>query len=140
MRKNLLTGLIAVGLIAAGGTGFAMAKVQQKTQDPVYFMQEQGMGQGQMTQMMNTTNQSNTSTNKSDQELNNAFEQMLPYMKEMHPNLTDDQLKALFEQMHGQNGPCSNAAGNGNAAGNSNTTGNNNATENGMMGTSNSNL
>jgi hypothetical protein len=122
MKKNLLTGLIAIGLITAGGTGFAMAKAQQKTQDPVYFMQEHGMGQGQMTQMMNTSNKGSKQQNKNSAV---TFEQMLPYMKKMHPDLSDEQLKALFEQMHGQNGGCSNAAG---------------ATEQGMRGTSNTNL
>lgn len=113
VKKNLLTGLIAVGLITAGGTGFVMAKAQEKTNDPVYFMQ-QNMGQGNMTQMMKTTN--------TKQDSNNGFEQMLPYMKKMHPNLSDEQLKALYEQMHGQNGACSNANGQG------------------MMGTKNTNL
>lgn len=113
VKKNLLTGLIAVGLITAGGTGFVMAKAQEKTNDPVYFMQ-QNMGQGNMTQMMKTTN--------TKQDSNNGFEQMLPYMKKMHPNLSDEQLKALYEQMHGQNGACSNVNGQG------------------MMGTKNTNL
>jgi hypothetical protein len=120
MKKNLLTGLIAVGLITAGGTGFVMAKAQQKTQDPVYFMQ-QGMAQGQMTKMMNSAN---TSNKQLEQSSDSAFEQMLPYMKKMHPGLSDEQLKALFEQMHGANGPCSN----GNAEGK------------GMMGKTNTKL
>ena len=42
MKKNLIAGIFAVGLIAAGGTGFALANAQEKTQDPVYLM-EQGM-------------------------------------------------------------------------------------------------
>lgn len=121
MKKNVLTALLAVGLITAGATGFAMAKVQEKTQDPVYFMQ-QNLGQGQMTQMMKTTSKSDQ---QSDQNVNSNFEQMLPYMKKMHPNLSDEQLKALYEQMHGANGACSNV---------------NNGQGQGMMGTSNKNL
>jgi len=110
MKKNLIAGLFAVGLIAAGGTGFALANTQEKTQDPVYLM-EQGMGGGQMTQMMNTTNTGEMQQFMQNQ--NVSFEEMLPYMKKMHPDLSDEQLKALFEQMHGQNGACSNSNGQG---------------------------
>lgn len=126
MKKNLVAVLFAAGLIVAGGTGFAVAHSQAKTQDPAYFMQ-QGMGNGQMTQMMNSV-----STNGNQkQNSQSSFEQMLPYMKKMHPNLSDDQLKSLYEQMVGSNGACSNDHG---------TTGTTKSNDQGMMGTTNNNL
>lgn len=126
MKKNLVAGLFAAGLIVVGGTGFAVAHSQGKTQDPVYFMQ-QGMGNGQTTQMMNSV-----STNGNQkQNAQSSFEQMLPYMKKMHPNLSDDQLKSLYEQMMGSNGACSNSQG---------ATGTTNSNGQGMMGTTKNNL
>ena len=41
-----------------------------------------------------------------------VFEEMLPFMKKMHPNLSDDQLKDLYDQMMGPSGACSNMMGN----------------------------
>jgi hypothetical protein len=115
MNKNLVAGLFAVGLIITGGTGFYIANAEDNTVDPTAFMQQQGMGMGtgtgQMTQMMKST------TTEEMQQLmqseNFTFDQMLPYMKKMHPDLSNEQLKALFENMHGTNGSqaCSNGQG-----------------------------
>jgi hypothetical protein len=126
MKKNLVAGIFAVGLIAAGGTGFALANVKEKVQDPVFSMQ-QGMGNSQMTQMMQSV--SNGGTQKQNDQ--SSFEQMLPYMKKMHPNLSDDQLKALYEQMMGSNGACGNGQG---------MMGTTNSNGQGMMGDTNNNL
>jgi hypothetical protein len=111
MKKNLAAGLVAVGLIAAGGTGFMMGHAKENTQNPVYYMQQQGVAKGQMTQMMNTTNTNTSGAQLLKQNPSISFEEMLPYMKKMHPDLSDAQLKALFEQMHGPNGACSNGQG-----------------------------
>ena len=107
MKKNLAVGLFAIALIAAGGTGAYIANAKETTQDPIYFMQQKGMGQSQMTQMMNSSNSDQTQQLKQGQK--STFEQMLPYMKKMHPNLSDEQLKSLYESMHGPNGACDNA-------------------------------
>ncbi|MBG9798043.1 hypothetical protein O0555_14160 [Brevibacillus laterosporus] len=32
------------------------------------------------------------------------FEQMRPWMKQMHPQMTDAQIKSMYESCHGQNG------------------------------------
>lgn len=122
MKKNLVAGLFAVGLIVAGGTGFAMTNV--KAQDPANGM-HQGMGNSQMTQMMNSVS-TNGTQKQNDQ---STFEQMLPFMKKMHPNLSNEQLKDLYEKMMGPNGACSKGM-----------MGTTNGNGNGMMGTTNNNL
>lgn len=33
-----------------------------------------------------------------------TFEDMLPFMKSMHPDLTDEQLQTMFNACHGNNG------------------------------------
>ncbi|WP_458411910.1 hypothetical protein ACNQFZ_13760 [Schinkia sp. CFF1] len=33
-----------------------------------------------------------------------SFNKMLPFMKEMHPNLSDDQLKDMYQSCHGKDG------------------------------------
>jgi hypothetical protein len=123
MKKSIVAGLFAAGLIVAGGTGFSVAHSQAKTQDPVYFMQ-QGMGNGQMMNSVSTNG-------NQKQNSQSSFEQMLPYMKKMHPDLSDDQLKSLYEQMMGSNGACSNGQG---------ATGTTNNNGQGMMRTTNNNL
>lgn len=35
---------------------------------------------------------------------NLSFEQMLPFMQQMHPNLSGDQLKNMYDACHGPNG------------------------------------
>jgi hypothetical protein len=122
MKKSLAAGLFAVGLIAAGVTGFALTNVKANSQDPAGAMLK-GMGNSQMTQMMKSVN-TNATQKQNDQ---STFEQMLPFMKKMHPNLSDEQLKALYEQMMGPNGACSNGMMGTNGNGNGN----------GMMGTAN---
>ncbi|SEA40448.1 hypothetical protein SAMN05421743_104232 [Thalassobacillus cyri] len=34
-----------------------------------------------------------------------SFEEMLPFMKEMHPDFNDSQLEEMYQDCHGQNGP-----------------------------------
>ncbi|GGC82831.1 hypothetical protein GCM10007216_11720 [Thalassobacillus devorans] len=34
-----------------------------------------------------------------------SFEEMLPFMKQMHPNFDDSQLEGMYQGCHGQNGP-----------------------------------
>ncbi|NSL51389.1 FAD/FMN-containing dehydrogenase [Calidifontibacillus erzurumensis] len=33
-----------------------------------------------------------------------SFEEMLPFMKKMHPNLTDEQLENMYKSCHGEGG------------------------------------
>lgn len=112
MKKYFGIGLLACSLIAAGGTGAYIEKVKDNTA-PASFMQ-QGMGSGKLAQMMNSANSNNIQPLAGNQQNNsqdNAFEQMLPYMKKMHPGLSDQQLKALYDEMMGPNGACSQMMG-----------------------------
>lgn len=113
MKKNFAAGIVVAGLIVAGGAGYFFGNAKDHNQvDP------QPVRSSQVAPMMNTSNaqglqplvQKQNSTQNQDQ--NGTFEQMLPYMKQVHPNLSDDQLKALYEQMMGPNGACSNAMNN----------------------------
>ncbi|MDP4087274.1 MAG: hypothetical protein Q8934_22175 [Bacillota bacterium] len=99
MKKNLVAGIFAVGLIVAGGTGYYMASAKDHSANPRVFMQQQGMNANSMIQMMDS------SSNKEKQQVKDkTFEQMLPYMKKMHPKLSEEQLKSLYEDMMGENG------------------------------------
>jgi hypothetical protein len=99
MKKNFVAGIFAVGLIVAGGTGYYMASAKDHSVNPRVFMQQQGMDANSMIQMMDS------SSNKEKQLVKDkTFEQMLPYMKKMHPKLSDEQLKSLYEDMMGENG------------------------------------
>lgn len=123
MKKNVMAGLVAAGLIIAGGTGFALENAKVKAQNTSYSMQQR-MGNVQMMKSVSTDG-----TQKQNDQ--STFEQMLPYMKKMHPNLSDDQLKALYDKMMGPNGACSNGQG---MMGTTNNSGQ------GMMSTTNNNL
>lgn len=117
MKKNIAAGVLAAGLIVAGGTGYYLGNAKVNNQ-----VQTQTIRTSQVTPMMNTSNvqglqplvqkQDQTQNQNQNQNQNGTFEQMLPYMKKMHPNLSDDQLKALYDQMMGANGSCSNMMGN----------------------------
>ncbi len=37
-----------------------------------------------------------------------SFKEMLPFMKEMHPNWSDDQLEDMYKSCHGNGGPMGN--------------------------------
>jgi hypothetical protein len=99
MKKNLVAGLFAVGLIVAGGTGYYLAGANDNVLDPAVMMQ-QHKDAGSMVQMMNSTNVKEDQTSK-----DNGFKQMLPFMKKMHPNLSDEELKSFYEKMHGDGAP-----------------------------------
>jgi hypothetical protein len=111
MKKNIAAGFLVGGLIAAGGTGYYLGNANVNSQ-----VQPLTIRTSQVMPMMNTSNvqglQPLVQKKDQTQNPNSTFEQMLPYMKKMHPNLSDDQLKALYDQMMGQNGACSNMMGN----------------------------
>ncbi|WP_410768889.1 FAD/FMN-containing dehydrogenase [Fontibacillus sp. BL9] len=44
----------------------------------------------------------NNGTGKSENQ--NFFERMLPYAKQMHPDLSDEQIKEMYDNCHGGNG------------------------------------
>jgi hypothetical protein len=119
MKKNIAAGVLVAGLIVAGGTGYYLGNAKVHNQ-----VQPQTIRTSQVTPMMNTSNvqglkplvqkqdQTQNQNPSTDPSQNGTFEQMLPFMKKMHPNLTDDQLKNLYDQMMGANGACSSMMGN----------------------------
>lgn len=44
-------------------------------------------------------------------ESNGSFDQMLPFMKQMHPNSSDQQLKEMYQSCHSENGPMQQQSG-----------------------------
>ncbi|MBW4839152.1 MAG: FAD/FMN-containing dehydrogenase [Paenibacillaceae bacterium] len=42
--------------------------------------------------------------NGAENDSNEGWDWMLPYAKQMHPNLTDEQIKEQINNCHGQNG------------------------------------
>jgi len=114
MKKHLVAGVIAAGLMVAGGTGFYLGHANDNSQAA-----QAGNRVGQMTQMMNAGNNQGFQplVQKQGQDQDEVFQKMLPFMKKMHPNLSDKELKSLLESMHGGNGAsCGVKPGNGNKA------------------------
>ena len=113
MKKNIAAGVLVAGLIVAGGTGYYLGNAKVHNQ-----VEPQTIRTSQVTPMMSTSNVQGLQplvqkqNQNQTQNQNGTFEQMLPYMKKMHPNLSDDQLKDLYDQMMGANGACSGMMGN----------------------------
>jgi hypothetical protein len=133
VKKNLVAGILAVGLIVAGGTGVYVAYAKDNTVNPIHMMKSTNMKEmmnshhmqemmksSDMKEMMKSTDMEemmkstdmkemmNTKNMKEMQKLmqskNFSFDQMLPLMKKIHPNLSNEQIKALYEKMHGKDG------------------------------------
>lgn len=120
MRKNLVAGFFAAGLIIAGSTGVYITYAKENGNQK--GMMQQGMDTNQMVRMMNSkgmqemmnsmdTKALSANDWKEMQQLmhskNYSFDQMLPFMKKMHPNLSNEQLKGLYDKMHGKDGAAS---------------------------------
>lgn len=130
MKRNLATGLFAVGLIVAGGTGAYVAYAKDNV-NSMDMMKQHGMSTNQMAQMMNSNGMQEMMNSEDMQAMMNSmdtkalsekdwkemqqlmqsknysFEQMLPFMKKMHPNLSQEQLKIFYDKMHGKDGNAS---------------------------------
>jgi hypothetical protein len=121
MKKNITAGVLVAGLIVAGGAGYYLGNGNAKINNQ---MEPQTVRMSQATPLMNTSNvqglqplvqkqdQTQNSNSNPNTNQNGTFEEMLPFMKKMHPNLSDDQLKDLYDQMMGPSGACSNMMGN----------------------------
>lgn len=114
MRKTILTGILAASLIAGGGIGIISAQAKDNPDTAGKAKQAQGMDMNQMREMMKSGNMGNMQNmmeqgNMGDmQEMMKDgvmnFGQMKPYMKQMHPDLTDQQLEEHYKSMHGTGG------------------------------------
>ncbi|WML43201.1 hypothetical protein [Neobacillus sp. PS3-40] len=124
MKKNLVAGILAVGLIVAGGTGVYVAYAKDNTVNPIHMMKSTNMKEmmnshhmqemmksSDMKEMMKSTDMEEMMKSTDMKEMqklmqskNFSFDQMLPLMKKIHPNLSNEQIKALYEKMHGKDG------------------------------------
>jgi hypothetical protein len=102
MNKFIVTGALASALIAFGGTGLYMASAKENPKSPEAFMEEQGIDFGEMNEMMANGDFDEMQQYMDDQNMN--FGQMKPYMKEMHPDLGDQDLEQMYKGMHGTGG------------------------------------
>jgi len=130
MNKMVMSGALTAALIVGGGTGFYLANAKGNVPTPAAFMQ----------QRVNIAPMSNQikSNGSSDDQQSDGFEQMKPYMKQMHPDLSDKQLEQLYESMHGSDGACGGDENTSNNGRTDNNSGDNNAKNQsfqGMMGT-----
>ena len=83
MKKTIISGVLAAALIIGGGTSTS-------AQDAETAMHHEGMTMDQMHEMMGTGHMN--------------FGQMKPFMKKMHPDLNNSQLRVLYKNIHGTGG------------------------------------
>lgn len=128
MKKTMITGVLAAALIATGGTGLYMASAKEKPSSHFDYMKQQGinfgnmssiMGEGnfenmqkfmgeqgvdleEMNQMMESGNFEDMQKFMNEQNIN--FGQMKPYMQEMHPDMSNQDLEEMYKTMHGTGG------------------------------------
>ncbi|MBT2571797.1 hypothetical protein [Planococcus sp. ISL-110] len=89
MKKTIISGVLAAVLIVGGGNGLYMTSASAKGNAET-AMQHEGMTMEQMHEMMGTGHMN--------------FGQMKPFMKKMHPDLNNSQLRVLYKKMHGTGG------------------------------------
>src|SRR5579875_3238105 len=106
MKRTIVTGAFVTALIISGGTGAYMAYANGNSPSVKSSMDQPGMNMEQMIKQVKTGDLENMQ--KLMKQGNASFEQMKTYMKQMHPNLSDQQLKELFNNMHGKAGACNN--------------------------------
>lgn len=118
MKKKLVTGILAATLfLGAGTSAFAfVAYANDGAWNPRAFMQQRGVNveeaekvmkqQGidvdQMYELMNSGDYEKMQEYMQNANIN--FGQMIPYMKQMHPNWSTKELQDRFESMHGTGG------------------------------------
>ncbi|ANU11932.1 hypothetical protein BBH88_17580 [Planococcus antarcticus DSM 14505] len=89
MKKRIVSGVLTAVIIIGGGNGLyrtlASAKENAETS-----MQHDGMTMDHMHEMMESGNMN--------------FGQMKPFMKKMHPDLDNQQLRELYKGMHSTGG------------------------------------
>lgn len=102
MKKMIISGALATALIVGGGTGAYMAYAQENNTSPTISMQQQGMNMGKMMDSMQSSDFEEMQQLMEDGNVN--FGQMKPYMKQMHPDLSNQQLEEHYKSMHGTGG------------------------------------
>lgn len=119
MKKIMISGALAAALIVGGGTGAYMAFAKDNTTKPIADIHHQGMNMNQMMKQMKSGNLENMqqmmkqmkpedleNMQQMMEEGNMNFGQMKKYMKQMHPDLSNQQLEELYKSMHSKDGAC----------------------------------
>ena len=128
MKKTIITGALAAALIATGGTGLYMASAKENPAGPFDYMKQQGinfsnmssiMGEGNFEDMQKFMGEQGVDLDEMNQmmasgdfvdmqkfmdEQNINFGQMRPYMQEMHPDLSNQDIEEMYKGMHGTGG------------------------------------
>ncbi|WP_423799606.1 hypothetical protein [Neobacillus sp. SAB-20_R2A] len=101
MKKMMITGVLTAALIAGGTGAYTTYAKDQSTNASVYMQ----------TREVNTVQLSNSVKSGTFEEMkqfmedgNVNFGQMKPYMRQMHPDLSDQQLEEMYKSMHGTGG------------------------------------
>ncbi|WP_210365383.1 hypothetical protein [Bacillus sp. REN3] len=125
MNKKVVIVALASALIATGGTGLYMVSANERPSNPAEFMEGKGIGtrnmmdskkewdyenmqkfmEGQqpgMDEMIRSGDFEDMQRFMEEQNIN--FGQMKPYMKKMHPDLSDRDLERMYKGMHGTGG------------------------------------
>ena len=116
MKKKLVTGILTAALFLGAGTSAFVAYANEGDWNPRAFMQQrgvnveeaekvmkqQGINVDQMYEVMNSGDYEKMQEYMQDVNIN--FGQMLPFMKQMHPNWSTKEIQDHFESMHGTGG------------------------------------
>ena len=115
MKKVMISGALAAALIVGGGTGAYLAYAKDNTAKPIATINHQGINMEQMMKQMKSGNLENMQQMKPEdlenmqqmmEEGNMNFGQMKKYMKQMYPDLSNQQLEELYKSMHSKDGAC----------------------------------
>jgi len=101
MKRKYFIGILTLALILGIGTSAYAAFAQGNGVLP-QFMEEQGIDVNQMYEVMNSGSYDDMVQFMEDQNIN--FGQMLPYMQQMHPDLSTNELQGLYNSCHGTTG------------------------------------
>jgi hypothetical protein len=99
MKKSYIVGLLSAALVVGGGTGAYISLAKEKVEDQGTTM-HQNMNSEQMSKMMESGDMSQMMKDHN----NMTLEEMRPYAKEMHPDLSDKELEEMYNSCHGTNG------------------------------------
>lgn len=125
MKKSYLVGILSAALVIGGGTGAYITFAKENVGNSMSTMHEnlnseqmnKMMESGDMKQMMESGDMGQMQSCGTEQMMgsedmqlmmeehqNMTFGEILPHAKEMHPDLSDEELEEMYNNMHGENG------------------------------------
>lgn len=116
MKKTLISGALALGLIGTGITGVYAASANETPIDPSVvmedpgfsftdmwkFMEDQGVNINKMNETIQNGDFKDMQRFMDEQKIN--FGEMKPYMEQMHPELSNKELEEFYRSMHDTGG------------------------------------